>query len=96
MKLIFLFFFTCYSYLCFSEYRVYQYHLKNKIKTANDAPNGYYILSTLNPVSYIAYHGGSKIVNVSLLRTWICPGFTGKGRNYCPSPYDQITEKATP
>ncbi|MBF0207612.1 MAG: hypothetical protein HQK53_12050 [Oligoflexia bacterium] len=49
------------------------------------------ITSTLDPVSYVAYHGGQSSISVSLLRTWICPGYTDEPE-YCPSPYKQLID----
>lgn len=80
------------SSTCFSEYRVYQYSLTNKISTAKDQPNFQVVLSTLDPVSYIAYNGGSQLVEVDLLRTWICPGHTGQGKDICDNPYGKLPE----
>lgn len=93
IKAILTFIFIFITGQSFGEYRVYQYIVKNKIKTAKDIPNGHYVLSTLNPVSYVAYNGGSLLIDVDLLRTWMCPGHTGKGKDYCPSPYDKIVER---
>lgn len=74
-----------------AEYRVYQYIVKNKITEPNDQPVGVIKESTLDPVSYLAYHGGSSLIKIDLLRTWICPGHTAK-RTICASPYAEITE----
>lgn len=61
----------------FSEYRVYQYYVRSKIK--NLVPvTAELVTSTLNPVSYIAYHGGNDSVEVNLLRSWQCMGNTSK------------------
>lgn len=70
-----------------AEYRVFQYIVKNKITSAKDQPNSHMVTSTLNPVSYIAYHGGSSLINIDLMRTWICPGHTGRRLEICKSPY---------
>lgn len=72
-----------------AEYRVYQYVVKNKV-TIKDAPNAHIVVSTLNPVTYLAYHGGSNLINVDLLRTWICPGNTGQRKETCSSPYGRL------
>jgi hypothetical protein len=72
-----------------AEYRVYQYIVQNKIKT-NDEPAGKIMLSSLDPVSFGSYHGGHDLVEVELLRTWICPGYTGESRDYCASPYERL------
>ena len=72
-----------------AEYRVYQYIIKNKVQTSkiNDELN--IITSTLNPVAFKAYNGGSALVELDLLRTWICPGDTSF-KNICESPYQKI------
>jgi hypothetical protein len=70
-----------------AEYRVFQYIVKNKITSAKDQPNSNMVISTLNPVSYLAYHGGASLINVDLMRTWICPGHTGNSVKVCQSPY---------
>ncbi len=74
-----------------AEYRVYQYLIKNKVQTSkvNDKLN--IITSTLNPVAFKAYNGGSELVQLELLRTWICPGDTSFKR-VCKSPYQKIEE----
>lgn len=47
-----------------------------------------YIVSSLNPQAFKSYHGGNK-VSVDLLRTWMCPGYTGRGVTPCDHPYDK-------
>jgi hypothetical protein len=84
MKKILFFTLISLSFSSFAEYRVYQYLVKNTVYNQDQA-NGQIITSTLNPVAYKAYHGGS-LVKVDLLRTWICPGHTAK-KDICPSPY---------
>lgn len=73
------------------EYRAYQYVVKthDPYAVATKA-QAQYIVSTLNPQMYQAYHGGA-FVSVDLLRTWICPGYTGKGQKICDHPYDKET-----
>ena len=75
----------------FAEYRVYQYIVKNKIVTAPDQNNSHFVTTTLNPVTYLAYNGGSNLYQIDLLRTWICPGFTGAKKEICKSPYEELT-----
>jgi hypothetical protein len=72
-----------------AEYRAYQYVIKNKVKI-QDAPEGHIITSTFDPVSFVAYHGGHKLISIDLLRTWICPGHTGYRRPICESPYGKL------
>ena len=79
-----------------SEYRAYQYLVKsNDPYAVATKAQAQYIVSTLNPQMYKSYHGGSS-VTVDLLRTWICPGYTGRGMKVCDHPYDKDTGKVTP
>lgn len=91
-KLILLFFISLIS-SAFAEYRVYQYIIKNKI---NSQRVGKPLItnSTLDPVSFIAYNGGSKSVEIDLLRTWMCPGNTKK-KELCKSPYRELSAEKT-
>ena len=73
----------------FAEYRAYQYIVNNEVKV-QDSPNGHFVVSTLDPVSFLAYNGGSVLINVDLLRTWICPGHTGYNNSICDSPYGKV------
>ena len=71
------------------EYRAYQYLVKsNDPYAVATKARAQYIVSTLNPQMYKSYHGGS-FVTIDLLRTWICPGYTGKGQPVCDHPYDK-------
>jgi len=78
-----------YSQSTFAEYRAYQYIVKStdQFALANGA-QAQIITSTLNPAMFKSYHGGS-FLTVELLRTWICPGYTGGRKPICPHPYDQ-------
>jgi hypothetical protein len=71
----------------YGEYRAYQYIVKDKI-TQSDAK---IITSSLNPTAYLAYNGSSSVIEVDLLRTWICPGHTGFKKDICPSPYKKLS-----
>jgi hypothetical protein len=72
-----------------AEYRVYQYLVKNNDPFAAATLHpAQYIISTLNPQMFQKYHGG-ELIKVDLLRTWMCPGYTGKGRPTCNHPYDK-------
>lgn len=75
----------------FAEYRVYQYFVKSKHETRFDT-EAYQVISTLDPVSYKAYHGGDEAITLDLLRTWTCPGHTGNRRPICPPP-EKIEEQ---
>lgn len=78
-------FFSVNSY---AEYRAYQYIVKTNDPFAlATKAQSQYIISTLNPQMYKSYHGGS-FVSIDLLRTWICPGYTGK-KPVCDHPYDK-------
>jgi hypothetical protein len=74
-----------------AEYRVYQYYVKSRYKLSYDQ-EGYLVTSTLDPVSYLAYHGGHEALKIDLLRTWLCPGHTGDGRPICSSPLEQLNQ----
>jgi hypothetical protein len=76
----------------FADVRVYQYLVQNLVE--KDAKEKI-IVSTLNPMAYIAYHGGEKIINVDLLRTWMCFGNTSK-KDLCNSPYGTTPQGALP
>lgn len=72
-----------------AEYRAYQYIVKSNDEFAvATKANAQYIVSTLNPQMFQSYHGGSR-VSVDLLRTWICPGYTGSRKPVCDHPYDK-------
>ncbi len=75
-----------------AEYRVYQYVVKSKLK-APHAEQGYVVTSTLDPVSYVAYHGGDTSIKVDLLRTWMCKGYTGAGKALCESPAERAQKE---
>ena len=90
MKILFVFTILI-SGTAFAEYRAYQYLVKTNDPYAvatKAAPQ--YIVSTLNPQMYKSYHGGS-FVNIDMLRTWICPGYTGSRMKVCDHPYDKET-----
>jgi hypothetical protein len=81
-----------YSVSALAEYRVYQYIIKNNTNHI-DSPKSNLVTSTLDPLSYQAYNGGSRLVSVDLLRTWICAGNTGQRKETCDSPYKKLTKK---
>lgn len=84
------------SFSAQAEYRVYQYVVKNLVKTANDQAPSHIQISSLDPQAFIAYNGGSRLVALDLLRTWVCPGHTGHKQAYCPSPYAKLTKEMLP
>jgi hypothetical protein len=73
-----------------AEYRVYQFVVTNKIKIEN-SPKGHMVTSTLDPISYVSYHGGESLLAVDLLRTWVCPGHTAH-KEICQSPYGRLPD----
>ncbi len=75
-----------------AEYRVFQYLVKNTALKAQDQ-NAYLAISTLDPISYRSYKAGSLNIKVDLMRTWICPGYTGMNQDYCASPYEKVKEQ---
>jgi hemolysin-activating ACP:hemolysin acyltransferase len=68
----------------FAEYRVYQYYVKSTLPSLKDQ-QAKLVTSSLNPVSYVAYHGGSDVIQVDLLRSWMCYGHTGN-KEICSPP----------
>lgn len=84
------------SFSAIAEYRVYQYFVRSKNNFIQDNPS-YIVTSSLNPVAYVAYHGGASNIEVDLVRTWMCPGNTGHRKEYCQSPYKKLSDvlKAT-
>ena len=68
------------------EYRVYQYLITNTSSESQGGTTPLIEKSTLDPVSYVAYHGGKRSVHIELLRTWRCLGHTGSMKNLCSSP----------
>lgn len=78
---------------CLAEYRVYQYYVRAKYPMTQDQ-QAYLATSTLDPVSYTAYHGGGESIEVDLLRTWLCLGNTSRAQ-YCPAPIDRALEEAS-
>lgn len=77
------------SFSACAEYRAYQYLVKTSDPYAvATKSNAQYIVSTLNPQTFQSYHGGG-LVTVDLLRTWICPGYTGSRKIVCDHPYDK-------
>lgn len=75
-----------------AEYRAYQYLVKtnDQYAVANKA-QAQYVTTSMNPQTFKSFHGGSY-VSVDMLRTWICPGYTGK-QVVCEHPYDKAVTK---
>lgn len=83
--------FSLLSTCLFAEYRVFQYYVRSKNSFIQDNPS-YLVTSTLDPQSYVAYHGGNANIAVDMVRTWICPGYTGLKQDYCASPYEKLLQ----
>jgi hypothetical protein len=47
------------------------------------------VTSTLDPTSYVSYHGGQGALRVNLLKTWTCKGHTG-GKAICEDPMAKL------
>jgi hypothetical protein len=61
----------------FGEYRVYQYYVRTKVQNLVNV-SAELVTSTMNPIAYVAYHGGRDSLEVNLLRSWQCMGDTSK------------------
>jgi hypothetical protein len=90
-KLLLIIFFLLESNLAFSEYRVYQYYVRPKIQNLT-VVGAELVTSTLDPIAYIAYHGGAESVEVNLLRSWQCMGNTSKEEVCSISNGRELTE----
>jgi hypothetical protein len=85
------------------EYRVYQYYVKAKVKNIG-SPNAQVVTSTLDPISYTAYYGGREMIEVNLLRSWMCMGNTANkpfctisdGKELVEGPVASATEIPVP
>lgn len=91
MKISLTLFVLIFSTQAFCEYRVYQYYVRSKLQNITTVPSEI-VTSTLNPVSYIAYHGGNESVEVNLLRSWQCMGNTSKQPVCSVSEGKELTE----
>ena len=77
-----------------AEYRLYQYYVKAPATLHQSVDrDSYLVTSSLDPVSYVAYHGGKGALKVSLLRSWMCKGHTA-GRPLCPPPLSSVPLEA--
>jgi hypothetical protein len=93
MRLILIVCSILFSINAIAEYRVYHYTVKSKFNEPFDTKT-YTVTSTLDPVSYLAFHGGNQSINVDLLRTWMCKGYTGAHQETCSSPLAQMNKGA--
>ena len=73
-----------------AEYRVYQYMVGPRLQ--DRTPANFVVTSTLDPQSYVQYHGGEGALRVNLLKTWSCKGHTG-GKEICKSPLAKLNIK---
>lgn len=71
----------------YAEYRAYQYYVRSRYPSPFDKKT-YIVTSTLDPVSYLSYHGGEEAISTELIRSWMCKGHTAKLRP-CPSPLEK-------
>ena len=85
--------FSLLSSAAFAEYRVFQFYVKSQNKYSMDR-QAYLVTSTMDPVTYQAYHGGESAINTDLVRTWTCPGDTSQFKEICPSPLE-VMEKGS-
>lgn len=70
-----------------AEYRAYQYLVKPREPAAMvTASRARMVVTTLPPVAYRAYYAGA---DATLMRTWMCVGYTGNKRPPCPAPGDR-------
>ena len=71
-----------------AEYRVYEYLTVSK-GSLSSTSSGKIIQTHLPPQAYLAYYGSRQVQSVELLRTWMCPGYTGQLLPPCLHPLDQ-------
>lgn len=74
-----------------AEYRVYQYYVKPAHSLSMDQKS-HLVTSTLDPVSYISYHGGNAVIKIDLLRSWMCKGNTAN-KQLCAPPFEELQAK---
>tara|TARA_R110002072_G_scaffold276051_1_gene437596 strand:- start:356478 stop:356771 length:294 start_codon:yes stop_codon:yes gene_type:complete len=94
MKRIILLFFTLQLFstqLIQAEYRVFQYYVKPAHSLSMDQKS-HLVTSTLDPVSYISYHGGNQVIKIDLLRSWMCKGNTAN-KQLCAPPFEDLQTK---
>jgi hypothetical protein len=93
-KIFLIIFSSISSFSVLAEYRVYQYYAHSKIQNLTNAPYEV-VTSTLDPKSYLAYHGGREAVEVNLLRSWMCVGNTRKQELCTVGDGRELEEKRT-
>lgn len=89
MKKFIILFTILLSQTSFGEYRVFQYYVKPSHPFSMDTQS-YLVTSTLDPTTYLSYHGGKESLKVDLLRSWTCKGFTGNRKEYCRPPLEVL------
>ena len=80
----------------FAEYRVYQYYVRPKVVIDPRENASYLVTSTLDPVTYVSYHGGNDSIQADSLRTWMCHGHTGNGITPCQEPVAVVIPTPAP
>ncbi len=71
-----------------AEYRVYQYQVSSRFPTEYQS-KPHIVTSTLDPVSYLSYHGGETSIKIDLMRSWTCHGHTGGMQEVCLGPLER-------
>lgn len=71
-----------------AEYRVYVYQVQSRFPSDFQS-KPHIVTSTLDPVSYLSYHGGETSIAVDLMRSWTCVGHTGGMQDYCKGPIER-------
>ncbi len=80
-----------FSSLLKAEYRVYQYEIRPLFEQIRN--ENYIITSTLSPKNFPTYHGGESSLKITLLKSWICKGYTGGFQGLCPSPQTEFIQE---
>lgn len=75
-----------------AEYRVYQYTVKARNPFSMDV-GAHVVTSTLDPQSYLAYHGGMETLKIDMVRSWMCYGDTSN-KQVCSPPIARSTASA--
>jgi len=81
------FFLSLLTTVTLAEYRVYQYMVSPRFQRRT--PSSIIVTSTLDPSSYVSYHGGQEALRINLLKTWTCKGHTG-GKSVCDDPMAKL------
>ena len=90
-SLLFIFLSYLLTSTAFAQYRVYQYSVRTLLDKPHDNQS-YLVISTLNPVAYQAYHGGADAIHLDIVRSWMCMGNTGNGKEICKSPEERLAQ----